>query len=142
MKAHTINLPTKRAMWPQFLVPVEKKNEAADCVMLLTSHLVDEPPRRGLDQQQLREESQQSKNRLANVGSSGLTPVNSSGGDLLETSKTNSGTFSDNSRDPEADEKGKESISTGASLDIASLSTTSGEKAKRLVVHHHCHWES
>jgi hypothetical protein len=56
----------------------------------------------------------------------------------MEIGKTSSVAFGDSNGDHEADEDGKESNSTGATLDsIAS----SGEKAKRLVVPHHCGWK-
>ena len=120
-------------------------NDEAHCVMLFTSPTVDEPPRRGLTQQQQREDKQQPKSLSAGVGSSGqMSPSTSGVGDVMETSKTSSATFGDSNGDHDADEDGKESNnSTGASLDNgASSATAIGEKAKRLVVlPHHCGWE-
>lgn len=75
------------------------------------------------------------------MGSSGDTStLASGGGDEMEISKTSSVTCGDSNGDHEADEDGKESNSTGATLDSIASSTSSGEKAKRLVVPHHCGW--
>ena len=89
---------------------------------------------------QQREEKQQPKNQSIGVGSSGETSA-CGGGDELEISKTSSATFGDNIGDHEADEEGKESNCTGATLDSIASSASSGEKAKRLVVPHHCGWK-
>lgn len=75
------------------------------------------------------------------MGSSGETStLASGGGDELEIGKTSSATCGDSNGDHEADEDGKESNSTGATLDSIASSASSGEKAKRLVVPHHCGW--
>jgi hypothetical protein len=89
---------------------------------------------------QQREEKQQPKNQSVGVGSAGET-LACGGGDELEISKTSSATFGDNNGDHEADEDGKESNCTGATLDSIASSASSGEKAKRLVVPHHCGWK-
>lgn len=102
---------------------------------------VDEPPRRVVVQQQQREEKQQPKSVSAGVVSSGDTSSAGGVGDAMEIVKTSSGAFGGSDVDREADEDVKESnIATGATMDIAS-STSSGEKAKRLVVPHHCGWK-
>lgn len=103
---------------------------------------VDEPPRRVLSQQQQREEKQQPKSLSAAAGSSGDASAPAGGaGDATENAMTSSAAFGGSDVDRGADEDVKESNNiTGATTDVAS-STSSGEKAKRLVVPHHCGWK-